>query len=126
MGTFAETANVDYRLLLANQGKQTSFFRFRSQKTNGSLPFPFSCKQTEVAIFQMVVCRFRFPANKRKFPFSVSSVFRIYILYMENGKCIMYIYIYIYLYRTDTFSSTYIHTYILPFQKENGRLDVFP
>jgi hypothetical protein len=28
MGTFAETANVDYRLSFADQGKQTSFFRF--------------------------------------------------------------------------------------------------
>ncbi len=29
MGTFAETAIVDYRLLFADQGKQTSVFRFR-------------------------------------------------------------------------------------------------
>jgi hypothetical protein len=40
MGTFAETANVDYRLLIANQGKKASVFRL--QKTNGSLLFPFS------------------------------------------------------------------------------------
>jgi hypothetical protein len=42
MGTFADTANVDYRLLLADQGKQTFVFRFLLQTTNGSLPFPFS------------------------------------------------------------------------------------
>jgi hypothetical protein len=40
MGTFAKTANVDYYLSFAEQGKQTSFFRL--QKTNRSLPFPFS------------------------------------------------------------------------------------
>jgi hypothetical protein len=32
MGTFAETAIVDYRLFFYNQGKQTSIFHFRSQK----------------------------------------------------------------------------------------------
>ncbi len=46
MGKFAETAIVDYRLSYANQGKQTSIFRFR----------------------------FLFVADKRKSPFSVSSV----------------------------------------------------
>jgi hypothetical protein len=35
MGTFAETANVDYRLSFANQGKQTS------------IPFPFCSKPTD-------------------------------------------------------------------------------
>jgi hypothetical protein len=52
MGTFAETAIVDYRLSFADQGKQTSVFRFaasnkrkyavsvfRLQETNGSVPF---------------------------------------------------------------------------------------
>jgi hypothetical protein len=49
MGTFAETAFVDYRVSFADQGKQTSV-------SVGS-------KQTEV-------CRFRFPfaANKQKLP----------------------------------------------------------
>jgi hypothetical protein len=42
MGTFAETAIVDYRLSFADQGNQTSVFCFRSQQRNGSLPFPFS------------------------------------------------------------------------------------
>jgi hypothetical protein len=42
MGTFVETAIVDYHLSFADQGKQTSVFRFRWQQTNGSLPFPFS------------------------------------------------------------------------------------
>jgi hypothetical protein len=40
MGTFAETANIDYRLSFANQGKQTSIFRL--QKTNGIVLFLFS------------------------------------------------------------------------------------
>jgi hypothetical protein len=63
---------------LANQGKQTSVFRFRLQQTNGSLPFPFSVcsKQTEVCR-----CRFPFAANKRKFLFTVSSVF-----YLRNSR----------------------------------------
>jgi hypothetical protein len=39
MGKFAETAIVDYRLSFADQGKQTSVFRFRLLQTNGSLPF---------------------------------------------------------------------------------------
>jgi hypothetical protein len=37
MGTFAETAIVEYRLLFADQGK-TSIFRL--QQTNGSCCFP--------------------------------------------------------------------------------------
>jgi hypothetical protein len=41
MGTFAETAIVDFRLSFASQGKQTSVFRFHLQQTNRSLPFPF-------------------------------------------------------------------------------------
>jgi hypothetical protein len=36
--TFAGTANVDFRLPFADQGKQT--FVFHLQKTNGNLPFP--------------------------------------------------------------------------------------
>jgi hypothetical protein len=57
MGTFAETANGDYRSLFTRQGKITSVFRL--QKTNGSLPLLFSVcsKQMEVAFF----CWFRFP-----------------------------------------------------------------
>jgi hypothetical protein len=48
MGMFAETAIVVYRLLFANQGKQTSVSvsskqtevcRFRSEQTNGSCRF---------------------------------------------------------------------------------------
>jgi hypothetical protein len=39
MGTFAETANVDYPLSVTGQGKQTSFFYFHLQQTNGSYPF---------------------------------------------------------------------------------------
>jgi hypothetical protein len=40
MGIFAETANVDYCLSFADQGKQTSIFLL--EKTNGSLPFSIS------------------------------------------------------------------------------------
>jgi hypothetical protein len=42
MGTYPETANVDYRLSFADQDKQSSVFRLRLQQINGSLPFPFS------------------------------------------------------------------------------------
>jgi hypothetical protein len=54
METFAETAIVDYRLLFADQGKQTS------------ISISDCSKQTEV-------CHFCFPfaANKWKSPFSV-------------------------------------------------------
>jgi hypothetical protein len=38
MGTFAETANVNYRLSFADQEKQT--YVFRLQQTNGSCHFP--------------------------------------------------------------------------------------
>ncbi len=53
MGTFAETAIVDYGLSFADQGKQTSVLRFRMQQTNGGLRlrFPFASKQTEIAVF---------------------------------------------------------------------------
>jgi hypothetical protein len=58
MGTYAETAIVDYRLSFADQEKQT---------------FVSICSK------QIEVCRFRFPfaENRRKLPFSVSSVFRL-------------------------------------------------
>jgi hypothetical protein len=54
MGAFAGTANVVYRLSIANQGKQMSVFRFRLQQTKGSMPFPFSIhiKQREAAVFR--------------------------------------------------------------------------
>jgi hypothetical protein len=54
MDTMAETAIVDYRLSFADQGKQTTVFRFHLQQINGSLLFMFSVckKQTEVPIFR--------------------------------------------------------------------------
>jgi hypothetical protein len=57
MGTFAETAIVNYHLSFADQGKQTSIFLLQ--------------QQTEV-------CRFCFPfeAKKWKLLFSISLVFR--------------------------------------------------
>ncbi len=76
MGTFAETAIVDYSLLFADQGEQTSFSVFVRSR-------------------QKEVCRFRFPfvANKRNVPFSVSSIsVYIYIeIYIRN----IYVYIYV-------------------------------
>jgi hypothetical protein len=58
MGTFAEIADVDYRLPFANQGRQISIFRFRLQQQTAEdlaiflSPFTISssCKRT--------VCRF--------------------------------------------------------------------
>jgi hypothetical protein len=58
MGTFAERAIVDYRLLFAGIGKQTSVFRFRLKHTNGSMPFLFSVciRHMEVAVFRLQYC----------------------------------------------------------------------
>ncbi len=54
MGTFAETAIVDYRLLFADQEKQTSVFRFKMQQNKRK--FAISVfrlqEQTEVAVFR--------------------------------------------------------------------------
>jgi hypothetical protein len=58
MGTFAETATAACSLSFADQGKQTSVFRFYLQQT------------TEIYHF-----RLPFAENKRKLPFSVISVF---------------------------------------------------
>jgi hypothetical protein len=54
MGTFADTANVDYRLSIATKENKLPFFIFSLQKTKASLPFPFSVcsKLTEVAVFR--------------------------------------------------------------------------
>jgi hypothetical protein len=54
LGTFAETAIADYRLLFSNQSKKTSVFHLRLQQTNGSLPFLFSIcsKQAEISMFR--------------------------------------------------------------------------
>ncbi len=57
MGTFAETAIVDYRFLFANQGKQASVFLFSYAANNWKFVisiFLFS-KQTEVAVFHSPV-----------------------------------------------------------------------
>jgi hypothetical protein len=53
MGTFAEAAIPNYCLSFADQGKQTSVFYFRSQRTTLSLPFhfPVCSKQKEVVVF---------------------------------------------------------------------------
>ncbi len=59
MGTFAETAIVNYCWSFVDQGRQTSILCFRLRQTNGTLLFLFSVcsKQTEVAI----CCYFRIP-----------------------------------------------------------------
>jgi hypothetical protein len=46
MGTFAETANVDYRLSFADQGKQTAIFHFRLRKQRKFSIFVFRLQQT--------------------------------------------------------------------------------
>jgi hypothetical protein len=74
MGTFAETATFNYCTVL-------------DLLTKGSkLPFSVS------------MCHFSFPftANKQKLPFSVSSVFCIYIYYKTEAYIYMYLY-YIYM-----------------------------
>jgi hypothetical protein len=59
MGMFAETANVDYCLPFAYQGK-----------TNIRFPFAENKRKFAVSVFP-------FAENKRMSPFSISSVFRI-------------------------------------------------
>jgi hypothetical protein len=75
MGTFAETAIVDYCLSFADQGKQTGVLHICLQQKNVSLPFPFSVcsKQMEVAIFRefrflytYMLTLFQTPNRKRK------------------------------------------------------------
>ncbi len=69
MGTFVETAIVDYRLSFADNGKQTFLFLFHLQQTNRSLLFLFS-----VAI------------KERKLPFPLVP-FSVY-LYFNTYTCI--------------------------------------
>jgi hypothetical protein len=56
MGTFADTANVDYLLSFADEGKQTSLFRFGVQQTIKSLPFPFSASSKQAKVYRLSVC----------------------------------------------------------------------
>jgi hypothetical protein len=53
MGTFAETAIVDYRHHFPTKDK---LFHFRLQQTNGSLPLPFPflvySKQMEIVVYR--------------------------------------------------------------------------
>jgi hypothetical protein len=48
MSLFTEIAIPDYRLLLADQGKQTSVFCLQQIKRN--LPFPFSVRRKPMEI----------------------------------------------------------------------------
>jgi hypothetical protein len=56
MGMSTEAAIVNYHLSFADQGKQISIFCFRLQRTNGSLPFPFSVcrKNKQLMTFPLV------------------------------------------------------------------------
>jgi uncharacterized membrane protein YbhN (UPF0104 family) len=97
MGTFTETAIFDNLLSFADQGKQTSAFRFRLRKFAVSV---FHLQQTNG--------NWRFLLN----PFFVSvcvCVCKYLCLYCSY----IYIYIYSYIY-------IYIYIYMLPFQTENG------
>jgi hypothetical protein len=53
MGTFAETANSDYRLSFADQRKQTSvfLFLFAENKRKLAISVPACSKQMEVVVF---------------------------------------------------------------------------
>jgi hypothetical protein len=65
MGTFAETAILDYHLSLAKQEKQNFVFLFRLQQTNGSLPFlfPFVAKNGSCRFLFSFVFRLRNSGN---------------------------------------------------------------
>jgi hypothetical protein len=51
MGIFAETAKVNYRLSFADQGKQTSLFRFPFVENKHTSMLSVCSKQTKVAVF---------------------------------------------------------------------------
>jgi hypothetical protein len=51
MDTFADTANVDYRISFADQENKLPFSVIGLQKTNGSLPFPFSLSSVFVYVY---------------------------------------------------------------------------
>jgi hypothetical protein len=63
MGTFAETAIIEYRFLFADP-----------RKTNFRFPFSFAANRRKFA-----VSVFYLQQNKRELPFFVNSVFRMYI-----------------------------------------------
>jgi hypothetical protein len=103
MGTFAETAIVDYHLLFANQRKQTS------------VSVSVCSKQMKIAIFI-----FRLEQTKRScslllVPFSINS-------YIETAA-----YIYIHIYTADSVyiyrEWNYIYIYMMPFQTEDGKME---
>ncbi len=86
MGTFAETAIIDYHLLFADQGKPISVFHFRLQQTNGSLLLHISVcsKQVKIAFFVSFIfriyfyicCRFKRKTEAQAiflYPFTVCS-----------------------------------------------------
>jgi hypothetical protein len=53
MGTFAETAIIDYHFPFADQGKQTSVFSFHLQNKRKFAPSVFCLQQTNgVAVFR--------------------------------------------------------------------------
>ncbi len=107
MGTFAETANFDYRLLFAVQGKQ----------------FPFSVFRIYIYIYW----------NDRKkkyiyciYIFIIMYRYRYIVMYIDLDIYVYkYIYIYIYIY---IFINIYIYTVCCQFKQktENGSPVAFP
>ncbi len=101
MGAFAETANIDNSLSIADQGKQTSVFC--SPLTENKQKLAVCSKQTEVDVFRQLC-----------FPY-------LYI-YIYIDIFIIYVYIDIYFY---IYIIIYLHLYVysvymLPFQMKNG------
>jgi hypothetical protein len=71
MGTFAKTTNVDYRISFVDQGKRTSFFRFRF--------FPYTCIETYIYI--NICGRF-----KRKRKTEAQAIFLNLLIVCSSGK----------------------------------------
>jgi hypothetical protein len=79
-GPFAETAIVDYRLSFADQGKQTTVFRFHLQQINGSLLFLFSVCKKASKIFLGIPGRHQeIPLNPK---FSLIFPITLYLLFV--------------------------------------------
>ncbi len=93
MGTFAEITITDYHLSFADQEKL--------------IPFPVSIcsKQTEV-------CHFRSPfaANKRKLPFSISSVFHVCLCL---GCVCVHVYIFIHFKRKTESQAIFLNPFTI-------------
>ncbi len=135
MGTFAETVTSITSILLPTKENKLSF------------SVSLCSKQTEICCFH-----FPFTANKWKLPFSVSSVFRIYIqmyrhIYIlpfqyicicrnirkmaNSGFCCKrkrkrQTFVYIYTENGTIYILVYVRVYMPPFQTKNGSPGDFP